>query len=643
MKLVAADPSPITEDDGTIARALEEANVPALMMSLVQLTGDTALLDGPIRPAAVTMGDPQGGLSENAKAEIRRRALDALRDFRDRRLALPPLPGRDTLHRMMSFMVGAEIAPEYVPMFVEEMCLADDDSRGLRWSDGAPREALRSFRVLIVGAGMSGLLAAIRLGEAGIPYVVIEKNAAVGGTWFENTYPGCRVDVPNHFYSYSFAPNHDWPEHFSTRRELFAYFDRCADRYGVRPHVRFETEVVSAAWDETSSRWRVRVRRRDDREEEIEANAIVSAVGQLNRPKLPDIPGIGSFRGAAFHSGAWDHGIDLAGKRVAVVGTGASAFQIVPEIAKTVKDLVVFQRSAPWMFPTDDYHDPVSDGERWLLKHVPFYASWYRFWLFWTLSDALLPALEVDPEWPSRQSVNELNEGLRQMLTAYITDQLGARPDLVETSIPDYPVGGKRMLRDNGSWLRALQRDNVRVVTGGVGEITPAGIRTAAGEEIAFDVIVFATGFQADHFLWPMELTGREGVTLSGRWGDDPRAYLGITVPGFPNLFCLYGPNTNLVHGGSIIFHSECQVRYVLECLRLLLENGRASLECRPDVHDAFNRKVDEANARRAWGVPQVRSWYKNRRGRVTQNWPWRLVDYWSATRAPEASDFVWR
>ncbi|MGH7859546.1 MAG: NAD(P)-binding protein [Candidatus Binatia bacterium] len=251
----AATIEPVTEDDGLIESALGEANVPTLMMSLVHLTGDTSLLEGPIRPVAVTMGDPQGGLSEESKTEIRRRALEALRDYRRRGGTMPPPPPRETLHRMMSFMVGAPVSKEYVPMFAEEICLAGENTRSFHWTNGAPVERLGRFRVLVIGAGMSGVLAAIRLGQAGIPYVVIEKNSSVGGTWFENAYPGCRVDIPNHFYSYSFEPNHDWPEHFSTQRELFSYFADCAERYGVTKHVRFDTEVVSAVWDETSCRW----------------------------------------------------------------------------------------------------------------------------------------------------------------------------------------------------------------------------------------------------------------------------------------------------------------------------------------------------------------------------------------------------
>jgi 4-hydroxyacetophenone monooxygenase len=542
----------------------------------------------------------------------------------------------------MSFMVGGDVPDEYVPMAAEEMGFGDEDARALRWDKTVSKDVLGRFRVLVIGAGMSGILAAIRLQEAGIPYLVVEKNPAVGGTWYENSYPGCRVDVPNHFYSYSFH-DEEWPKHFSTRDDLWRYFEEVTSEYGIRDRIRFETEVVAARFDDATLRWTARVRRADGAEEDVEVEAIVSAVGQLNRPKLPDMPGIDRFEGIRFHSAAWEHRHDLRGKRIAVVGTGASAFQFVPEIAKDAAEVVVFQRSAPWMFPTENYHDAVGDGQNWCLEHFPYYANWYRFWLFWTLSDGFLPALTVDPDWPHLdRSANAVNEEMRNLLVEYVKSQIGDdRPDLLAKVIPDYPLGGKRILRDNGTWLRTLRRPNVRLVTDPIRELTRQGVVTDTGEEFAVDVVVFATGFKSTHFLWPMELTGRGGVELNEQWGDDPRAYVGITIPNFPNLFCCYGPNTNLVHGGSIIFHAECQVRYILGCLKLLVENGHAAMEPRQDVHDAFNVRIDEANAKRTWGMPGFTSWYKNRKGRITQNWPFRLVDYWTTTRAPDPSDYV--
>lgn len=633
--------APVTEDDAFIARALERASIPTLMMSIVHMTGDRSLLDGPVRPGPAVMGESQGGLSQEDRATVRALALEAIRDYRDRGCSLPPPPSRETLHEMMSFMVGQEVPVEYLPMMLEELALEGRDLREVPPDPDVPAEARDAFRVLVIGAGMSGLLAGIRLGQAGIPYTVVEKNAAVGGTWWENRYPGCRVDIANHFYCYSFEPNHDWPEFFSRRDELHQYFERCATKYGVRERVRFETEVVSARFDETRGDWELRLRTKQGREEVERYNAIVSAVGQLNRPRIPELPGLSDFRGPAFHSAAWEDEHDLHGKRIAVVGTGASAFQLCPELAKIAGRLLVFQRSPAWMFPNPGYHAAVSEEKKWLLAHLPYYARWYRFLIFWPGSDGLLPTLQIDPDWPHpERSVNAMNEQTRIFFTENMRQQIGDDPELLEKVVPGYPPFGKRMLQDDGSWLRTLAREDVDLVVDGIERIERDAIVTADGSRHPVDVIVFATGFHANRFLWPIEVTGRDGVKLAERWGDDPRAYLGITVPDFPNLFCLYGPNTNLAHAGSIIFHSECQVRYVMGCIEGLLARGARTLDCRPEVHDAFNARLDEALAKTVWSHPGMSSWYKNAHGRVTTTSPWRLLDYWRWTREPDFDDY---
>jgi 4-hydroxyacetophenone monooxygenase len=638
----ATQVQPIVEDSAAIARALESASIPTLLASLVHVTGDTRFLRGPVRPRRAVMGEVHGGLSPEEKAHVRREALAVLDAYRDGGCKLPPLPSPETIRELMSFVVGEPVPDEYVPMMLEEMELDGEDVRGLHWERAVPAAARSGFRVAVIGAGMSGLLAAFRLQQAGIPYTVIEKNAAVGGTWFENSYPGCRVDVANHFYSYSFEPNHDWPEYFSQRADLFAYFERCVDAWGLRPRIRFETEVRSAHFDEASARWELRLRAKHGREETLLASAIVSAVGQLNRPRIPEIRGLETFAGPWFHSAAWQHEHDLAGRRVAVIGTGASAFQLVPELAKVAGRLSVFQRSPAWMVPNPVYHAAVSEGKKWLLKHVPFYARWYRFLLFWPGSDGLLPSLVIDPSWPHpERSVNALNEEQRVMFTEYLRSQVRDDPELLEKVIPKYPPFGKRMLQDDGSWLAALQRENVELVTSGIREIAPDAVVCEDGSRHPADVIVFATGFHADRFLWPMQVEGRGGALLREVWGDEPRAYLGITVPRFPNLFCLYGPGTNLAHAGSIIFHSECQVRYVMGCLKALLETGHRTLDCRQEVYDAYRERLVRRLSEMVWSHPGMTSWYKNARGLVTQTSPWRLVDYWRWTREPELADYV--
>ncbi|HEY1612864.1 MAG TPA: NAD(P)/FAD-dependent oxidoreductase [Rhizomicrobium sp.] len=632
-------PLPIREDDAAIERAIADAHFPSLAAALVHVTGDTDLIRRHIRPAYSFFGDGQGGLGPAQKARIAQAASEALGALRDGKASLPP-PSPAILHETMNFLAGSEIPDRYVPFLLEQLGLGGAGT-GERTEIPNDRAAKQNFRVLVIGAGMSGILAAIRLDQAGIAYTIVDKNADVGGTWFENTYPGCRVDNPNHMYSYSFEPNHDWPHHYSTQDALLAYFRGVADKYGVRGKVQFETEVLACVYNEQRHLWTTRLRGKDGREQSIETHAVITAVGQLNRWKLPDIKGVESFAGPAFHSAQWDHAVDLKGKRVLVIGTGASAFQFVPEIAENVGEMHVFQRTPPWLGATPNYHDPVPEGQKWLLKHVPYYAQWYRFWLFWMLTDGLLPYVSADPEWKGPpQAVSDANAQLRELLIQYARMQTENDDELFRKAVPDYPFGGKRSVRDNGVWLGTFKRPNVHLVDDPIEEITPTGIRTASGKLYEGDVLIFGTGFHASRFLSPIAFKGRGGRDLNDQWQGEARAYLGITVPHFPNLFVMYGPNTNIVVNGSIIFFSECEIRYIVGCLDLMRHDGYAAMEPKESIHDTFNARVDEANRLMAWGAPQVSSWYKSASGRVSQNWPFALVDYWEATLAPNPADF---
>jgi 4-hydroxyacetophenone monooxygenase len=630
---------PITASDDEIRAALEDAEVPPLLPALAYMTGDMGLLLEHLRPNALMIGMPQGGLTEEQLAEARELAFVTLKGFRDGGSQPAPVPDEAQLLQIMEYAVaGGGMAP-YLPLLEEELAFRGDDRRAPDWSknDIAPDV---EFRVVIIGAGMSGILTAHRLQQAGVPFVVIEKNPDVGGTWFENTYPGCRVDNPNHNYSYSFAQRHDWPLHFSTHEVLFDYLARCAEAFDVRRHIKFEHEVVDATWSDTDRVWTVRVQTPDG-EETFTAEAVVSAVGQLNRPSYPDIEGVGSFAGPTFHSAAWDHSVELAGKRVAVIGTGASAVQFIPEIAPVAGELLVFQRTPPWLGPTDDYHKPVAPGLRWLYKHVPSYSEWNRFWIFWRMGDGVLPGVTVDPEWDrTNGSVSFMNDMMKTLLTQYLEEQFADRPDLLEHVVPNYPPGAKRLLRDNGVWAGALKRATTQLITTPIRAITSTGVVTDDGVTHEADVLIYGTGFQASNFLTPMRVYGAGGTELHEHWAGEARAYLGITIPGFPNLFCLYGPNTNIVVNGSIVYFSECGVRYILGCIETLLAGGHRALDVRKDVHDAYNEEVDAENARMAWGASDVNTWYKNASGRITQNWPFTLLEYWERTREPNSDDY---
>jgi len=628
-------------DSVDLDAVLAEAHVPSLMVALVHLTGNTDHLTEARRPVYEVLGDGQGGLKPDDVQAIRDLAKAALQDLAAGK-PLPPQPTPDQVRFMMDFVAGAEIPERYGPFLTEALCLDGIDPDRPAWKP-EEKAAAAGLHVVVIGAGMSGLLTAIRLQQAGIAFTLVDKNPDVGGTWLENTYPGCRVDTPNHLYSLSFEPNHDWPQRYSTQDVLLRYFQRVADKYGLRPHIRFNTRVDEAVFDEASGRWTVKVTGPDGAEA-LSANAVISAVGQLNQPNFPDIPGKDLFAGPSFHSARWRHDVDLTGKRVAVIGTGASAFQFVPEIAKTAGEVVVFQRSPPWLAPTEDYHQTVEEGKKWLLEHIPFYDKWYRFYLFWTMTDGVYEAVKADEGWQGPDgTIGEANAMLRELLVFKMSEQTGDNTALLDAVTPRYPFGGKRSLRDNGVWIEALKRPNVRLVTQPVSAVTAGGVVTADGEEHGCDVLIYGTGFKASSFLTPMKVVGRDGQALHDVWDGDARAYLGMTAPGFPNFFMLYGPNTNIVVNGSIIFFSEASVRYVVEALRLMVDKGASVLEVKPQVHDAFNARVDAANAKMAWGCDGVSSWYKNAKGRVSQNWPFPLVEYWEATREPNPDDFVIR
>ncbi len=625
-----------------LEQGLAEAHLPALLMSVVHLTGDTSLIEKFPRPVYDFFADSRtGGYTPEAQEQIRGLARNAIQNYLKGDRKLPPPPKADIATAMMNFVIGVDVPPQYVPFLMEELGLEGADAKYPVWDGPAVNQRKQGMHIVIVGAGMSGLLAAIRLKQAGVAFTIIEKNKDVGGTWYENSYPGCRVDTQNHLYSYSFEPNHEWPQHFSTQNILLDYFQRVSKKHDLRKDIRFESQVAEAHFDEASAKWNVRVRDAAGKEDTIVADAVISAVGQLNQPRLPDIKGLGSFKGPAFHSAQWRHDVELKGKRVACIGTGASAFQFVPAIAGEVKELLVFQRTPPWLAPTPDYHNDVGAGKKWLLEHVPFYDKWYRFFLFWLMTDGVYEMVKAEPGWNGPDTaVSAANLELRGMLIEALKPQVAAKPELLDKIVPAYPFGGKRALRDNGVWVGALSRDNVELVTDPIEEINATGLKTADGKQHDVDVIVYGTGFHASTFLRTFKVYGRGGVELHEKWAGDARAYLGMTTPGFPNFFMIYGPNTNIVVNGSIVFFSECSVRYILDCLKLLAETGNATMEPKKDVHDAFNVRVDEMNAKMAWGAPQVSSWYKNTTGRVSQNWPFPLVDYWKATLEPNANDF---
>ncbi|WP_395106275.1 NAD(P)-binding domain-containing protein [Actinomadura sp. SCN-SB] len=630
----------MTSGTAELETALHDADLPSLLPALAQVTGDLSILREELRPSVVStpLGvEPQGGLSQEAQEQARRLAASTLRSWAGRGRPSPEPPSEAGLRRMMEFITGP-MDDEYLPLLRHQLGLTSEgDTAAWHKSTVAPD---RTFRVVIIGAGMSGLAAAHQLRSAGIPFVVVERNDEVGGVWWQNRYPGCRLDTSNYSYSYSFAQRPVWPHQYSTRESILEYFRQAATDLGLRESIRLGTRVLAATFDEACGLWRVRLQDRDGRTETLEAEAVISAVGQLNEPAYPAVPGRDRFRGPSWHTARWNAAVDLTGRRVAVIGTGASAFQVVPEIAEMAAELLVFQRTPPWIMPTPAYRAPLRPGLRHLLEHVPHYHRWFRFQQFWNNVEGRRRYCLVDPEWREKGSVSALNHALREALVAHLEREYDGRPDLLAKAVPEYPPYAKRMLRDDGAWARTLKRDDVTLISEPIAEIAERGVVTAGGTLHEADVIIYGTGFQASMFLPGMTVTGRGGADLHRQWAGDPRAHIGITVPNFPNLFLLYGPNTNLVVNGSIVMFSELEVNYVLECLKTLLQSPYRTMECRQEALDGFCSRVDEASARMAFGLPGVRSWYKNAAGRVTQNWPLTTLEFWRMTRRPEPGDY---
>lgn len=626
-------------DEKLLVEQLKGLDTVPLLLVYAHLSGDEAML-AKFAPHIKGAWSFDESAPEPLQQELRQSLVRILKDYRDNDRPLPPPPPLQLLRKMLDTAVGQHVPDEFIPMVQEEISFDGVDSKSVRWRQ-KPESKLKSFNALVIGAGFSGLAMALKLKEAGIDYLVIEKNDEVGGTWYENSYPGCAVDTPNHFYSYSFRLDADWNYYFARRDEIFSYIKKCYAEMKISDRIRFSEEVVSTVWNAEKGQWTAKVRRADGSEYEIQANIVVSATGLLNRPAYPDIPGLKDFKGHLFHSARWNHSVDLAGKRVALVGTGASGMQIGPNIAHKVKHLTIFQRSPHWARANPLIFRQVSGEMKWALKSIPFYAKWFRILFLWATSDGLFHTLFKDPNWSEPEnSLNALNKEIREIIVAHITKEVNGDPELLKKVIPAFPPYGKRMLRD-GNWYKTLTRDNVDLVTGPIQKFTANGIVDENGVEHELDVIILATGFKAQQPLAPMEVVGSNG-SLRDHWGDDnPRAHLGITVPEFPNLFMLYGPNTNGGHGGSALFHSECQIRYIMQAVREMLERGDDIIEVRKDPFEEYNRKVDERHAQLVWTHPGVKNWYRNKSGRVVTNSPWRMVDYRNLTAEFNPAEYI--
>ncbi|MEV0824130.1 flavin-containing monooxygenase [Nonomuraea rubra] len=466
--------------------------------------------------------------------------------------------------------------------------------------------------IVIVGSGFAGICMAVNLKQAGHhDFVILEKAAELGGTWRDNTYPGCACDVPSHMYSYSFELNPGWSRMFSPQEEIQAYLRACAAKYGITPHIRYGKHVVSMEYDDAARSWTVTTEDGDT----LRPKAVVSAIGALHIPKFPEIAGRESFAGPAFHSAEWDHSADLTGKRVAVVGTGASAVQFVPQLARTARHVTVFQRTAPWLHPKPDF--AFSPAARRLLR-LPGAARTLRAGIYWALETRAL-GFAVDPRLMKAHERLALRH-----LRAQVPD-----PELRRALTPDYLIGCKRILVSS-DYYPALTRPNVSLVTDAITEIREHSL--VAGTEHRADAIVYGTGFKVTDALTEQRIVGRDGLKLQEAWRDGIEAYLGVTTSGFPNLFFLLGPNTGLGHN-SVVFMIESQARYVVECLRLLSRTQARAVDVRPEAQREFNDRLRARLDPLVWNAGGCDSWYLDEHGVNRTIWPGFTFEYWARTR----------
>jgi len=623
-------------DTPELRRALQEAEIHTLLMTYVHISGDTAMLEA----FAPHIKSPYAVPPEAIPAELE----DILREKMLHVLVTPGAardedPSEAQMHHMMSVGLAEEVADEFLPLLYDQIGFRQEQPRKTR-ADRKP--ANPNFKVLVIGAGMTGLAAGVKLDEAGYEWEVIEKNEEVGGTWWENRYPGVGVDTPSHFYSFSFAQNTEWHNYHPRGTDMFAYLKRVADQYDLRRNIRFNTLVEKLVWDDAAAVWNVTVRGKDGQREIIRANAVINGHGPVNRYKWPDIPGLESFEGPRLHTATWDTSLDLTGKRVGVIGTGASAAQLIPAIADEAAEVHVFQRTRHWVMPSPADHDDVTDGVKYAMRHIPHYLEWYRFRIYWYAADGLYPNVLLDPEWPKDSpSVSALNEGMRQFAIGHIERTFADRPDLKEKLTPDFPVFSKRIILDRGPYFQAYLKPHVHLVQDGIDRITPKGILMKDGTEVELDILVCATGFDVANMMGDLEIIGVGGKSLRDEWGtEDARAYFGMTIPGFPNYFHTTGPNSAPNHAAGQNLISERQVNYAIECIDWLNSEEKKALQPTLKAFEDWQDKVETQMTKMIWSHPRAFSYYNNSKKRNFLSWPWRLIDFWNECRGPRKQDF---
>ena len=624
------------EDPAALSRALAEANLETLLMVHTHLTQDAELLERFAPHIRPLYGPIPSDIPDSLAAELRERLFKLLSSGAP--AEIPTLP-RPLMQRMMSIGAGEPVEDEFIPLLLDQMAFEKPVPRR-SWPGRVPPPA--DHHVVVIGAGLSGICAGVKLGEAGYAYTIFEKNENAGGTWWENVYPGVGVDTPSHFYSFSFAQSPDWSSYHPRGADMRAYFHGVVDRFGLREHIEFETRVLACEWDEGKQRWRVEVQRGSEPVRVVEADAVLNAHGIVNRPSIPKIPGLETFRGPVMHTTRWDPSVPLEGRRIAQIGTGASGAQLAVALAQKAEALTIFQRSRHWLLDNPSAGQPVPSGVQWALRHIPKYAEWYRFRAYWFAADGLFPNVVRDLDWPHQErSVSARNDAMREFTLAYYRKKLADRPDLLEKVVPDSPIFCKRIVMDTG-YLDMLKRPNVTLEVDPIERVTGNVIVTRSGRVHPVDVIALATGFEIAKMLGPLRVIGRGGRDLGAEWGEEEaRAYIGCQVPGYPNFFMTGGPNSAPNHAAGQNIVSERQIHYMIECLDYARARGRKTIEPTPSAYEEFNAKIDARMPQMIWSHPKATSYYRNSKGRVYLSWPYRLVDYFNVTQGPNPDHVV--
>jgi 4-hydroxyacetophenone monooxygenase len=622
-------PEPVVDED-FIRRALDDADLNALRLALYQATGDESLTQVKLKVVPVYGGATT--LTEIADEEAEPLKQKALAFLLANPGGIPEVTPDDEQLRRMYEVFRDEPLSDKDWRYRRDLAAFDEQPRQASWTSGRP-ELPPGYRVAIIGSGFSGICMAVQLGRLGIPYTVYERRSGLGGVWNINAYPDVRVDTTNFLYQYFFEKNYPWTEYFARADEVRGYLEHVAGKYGVVENILFERDVTKAVFDEPSGTWELTVAGREG-DEQVVVNAIVAASGLFSNPKRFDVPGSEEFTGDIVHTAECSGDEDLDGKNVAIIGNGSTGVQMMSAVARRARSVGVFQRTPQWIAPRERYGEAILPETRWLLNTMPYYWNWYCYSIA-TMRLAGQLTQEPDPEWQAQGGlVNAANDGVRENLTRYIQAKVGARPDLVEKLTPAHAPMARRMIVDN-NWYETLLEDGVELVTEPVERLTATGIRTADGKERPYDLIFTATGFAVEKYLWPCDYRGLGGVSIEQAWtdpaGGGPRAYVSLTVPDFPNLFIMYGPNSQN-RAGSLIVWIEVWSRYIAQALVATIEGGHRYVTVKNDVFEDYNKRLDEALLSLIWydEGSRDRNYYVNGFGRQQVNIPWRLEDHYA-------------